>query len=186
MESKTQRHSPSRTNCWSIALQTSDSKTLAKPTAGQMFTRVVNLKDEDVWLSPRTRMGFFHTVDCVHNSKHKVEISRISVKAEVTLDSDKARHTKAASCPLHITDVNYTPKEKEELRQLLLKHADIFIQEGDELGYTETCKHRIPTTDDLPVSQPFQRISLTQYQEVNPLTPASNCPQPTPNFLTFF
>ena len=30
----------------------------------------------------------------------------------------------------------------------------------------ETYKHRIPTTDDVPVSQPFQRIPPTQYQEV--------------------
>ena len=34
------------------------------------------------------------------------------------------------------------------------------------IGYTETYKHRIPTTDDIPVSQPFRRIPPTQYQEV--------------------
>lgn len=141
--------------------------TVTKPTAGQMFTRVVNFKDEDVWLSPRTRIGVFHVADRVQNPTHKVEISRISVnEAEVTLNSDKARQTKAASCPIDLTDVNCTPKEKEELRQLLLKHADVFVQEGDELGYTETYKHRIPTTDDVPVSQPFRRIPPTQYQEV--------------------
>lgn len=141
--------------------------TLTKPTAGQMFARVVNLKDEDVWLSPRTRIGVFHVADHVQNPKHKVEISRISVnEAEVTLNSDKARQVNAASCPVDLTDVNCTPKEKEELRQLLLKHADVFIQEGDELGYTETYKQRIPTTDDVPVSQPFRRIPPTQYQEV--------------------
>lgn len=113
--------------------------TLTKPTAGQMFTRVVNLKDEDVWLSPRTQIGVFHVANRVQNPKHKVEISSISInEAEVTLNSDKARQTKAASCPVDLTDVNCTPKEKEELRQLLLKHADLFVQEGVELGYTET------------------------------------------------
>lgn len=141
--------------------------TLTKPMAGQMFARVVNLKDEDVWLSPRTRIGVFHVTDRVQNPKHKVEISRISVnEAEVTLNSEKASQAKAADCPVDLTNVNCTPEEKEELRQLLLKHADVFVQEGDELGYTETYKHRIPTTDDVPVSQPFQRIPPTQYQEV--------------------
>ena len=127
-----------------------------------MFARVVNFKDEDVWLSPRTRIGVFHVANRVQNPKHKVEISRISVnEAEVTLNSNKARQAKAASCPVGLTNVNCTPKEKEELRQRLLKHADVF-----ELGYTETYKHRIPTTDDVPVSQPFRRIPPTQYQEV--------------------
>ena len=141
--------------------------TVTKLTPGQMFARVVNLKDEDVWLSPRTRIGVFHVADRVQNPKHKVEISRISVnKAEVTPNNDTTRQTKAASCPVDLTDVSCTPKEKEELRQLLLKHADVFVQEGEEFGYTETYKHQIPTTDDVPVSQQFRRISHTQYQEV--------------------
>ena len=138
-----------------------------KPTAGQIFARVVNLRDGDVCLSPRTRIGVFHVADRVHNPKHGVEISRISVnEAEVNLNSNKARQTKATSCPVDLTDVNCTPKEKEELSQLLLKHTDVFVQEGDELGYTETYKQRIPTTNEIPVSQPFQRIPPTQYQEV--------------------
>lgn len=84
----------------------------------------------------------------------------------MNLNSYKARQTKATSCTVDLTDVNCTPKKKQELRQLLLKSTDVFVQEGDELGYTETYKHRIPTTDDIPVSQPFRRIPLTQYKEV--------------------
>ena len=38
---------------------------VTKPTARQMFARVVNLKDEDVWLSPITRIGIFHVADHV-------------------------------------------------------------------------------------------------------------------------
>ena len=142
-------------------------KTLMKPTAGQIFGRVVSLRDGDVCLSPRTRIGVFHVADRVQNPKHGVEISRISVnEAEVNLNSNKARQTKATSCPIDLSDVSCTPKEKEELSQLLLKHTDVFVQEGDELGYTETYKHRIPTTNDIPLSQPFRRIAPTQYQEV--------------------
>ena len=106
-----------------------------------------------------------------------MEISRISVnEAEVSLNSEKARQTKAASCPVDLADVNCTPKEKEELRRLLLKHADVFVQEGDELGYTETYKHRIPTTDDIPVSQPFGRIPPTQVPpEIATASQDGNC-----------
>ena len=132
-----------------------------------MFASVVNLKDEDVWLRPRTQIGVVHVADHVQNPRHKVEISRISInEAEVTPNNDTTTQTKAASCPVDLTEVNCTPKEKQELRQLLLNHADVFVQEGDELGYKETHKHWIPTTDDSPVSQPFRRIPSTQYQEV--------------------
>lgn len=87
-------------------------KTLMKPTAGQIFARVVNLRDGDVCLSPRTRIGVFHVADRVHNPKHGVEISRISVnEAEVNLNSNKARQTKATSCPVDLTDVNCTPMD---------------------------------------------------------------------------
>ena len=91
--------------------------TLTKPKAGQMFARVVNLRDEDVWLSPRTRIGVFQVADRIQNQnpKHRVEISRISLnEAEVILYSDKARQTKAASCPVDLADVNCTPREKED------------------------------------------------------------------------
>lgn len=112
------------------------------------------------------QIGVFHVAARDQNPTHKVD-SRISVnEAEVFLSSDKARQTKTASCPVDLTDVNCTTKEKEESRQLLLKHTDAFNQEGDELGYTETYKHRIPTTDDASVSQLFRRIPPTQYQEV--------------------
>ena len=41
----------------------------------------------------------------------------------------------------------------------------MFVSDDDELGYTETVKHKIFTTDNIPVNQPFRRIPPSQYQE---------------------
>ena len=143
--------------------------TVAKPVAGQMYVRVLNFKEDDVWLQPRTRIGVLHAADHIENPARKVQVSRVSVdRAEVTLSTitPKTELPKTGKCPVDLTDANCSPEERQKLQQLLLKHADVFIQDGDDLGYTETYKHRIPTTDDIPVTQPFRRIPPTQYQEV--------------------
>ena len=54
------------------------------------------------------------------------------------------------------------PEQQAQLDDLLAKYKDMFVTYDDELGYTE---HKIFTTDDIPVNQPFRRISPRQYQE---------------------
>ena len=60
---------------------------------------------------------------------------------------------------------NITPKQQAQLDELLTRYKDMFITDDDKLGYTETVKHKIFTTDNIPVNQPFQRIPPSQYQE---------------------
>nr|KAG5707511.1 hypothetical protein BaRGS_012015 [Batillaria attramentaria] len=49
------------------------------------------------------------------------------------------------------------------LRPLL---QETTLWNGDTLGYTDIVQHRIPTTDGIPVSQPYRSIPPTQLQEV--------------------
>ena len=51
-----------------------------------------------------------------------------------------------------------TPEQQVKLDELLAKYKDMFVTDDDELGYTETVKHKIFTSDDIPVNQPFRRI----------------------------
>ena len=51
-----------------------------------------------------------------------------------------------------------TPEQQAKLDELLAKYKDMFVTDDDELDYTETVKHKIFTTDDIPVNQPFRRI----------------------------
>ena len=59
-----------------------------------------------------------------------------------------------------------THEQQVKLDELLLaKYKDMFVTDDDEPGYTETVKHKIFTSDDIPVNQPFRRIPPGQYQE---------------------
>ncbi|CAB3988844.1 Hypothetical predicted protein [Paramuricea clavata] len=40
------------------------------------------------------------------------------------------------------------------------------VVSDDDIGYTETVKHKIRTDDDIQVTQPYRRIPPNQYQEV--------------------
>ena len=42
--------------------------TVTKLTVGQVFTRDINLKDEDIWLNSRTGIGVFHAADQVQST----------------------------------------------------------------------------------------------------------------------
>ena len=46
-----------------------------------------------------------------------------------------------------------SPEQKEKLDALLNKHASLFSKSDDDIGYTETVKHKIRTDDDIPVTQ---------------------------------
>ena len=44
-----------------------------------------------------------------------------------------------------------SPEQQEKLDALLNKHASVFSKSDDDIGYTETVKHKIRTEDDIPV-----------------------------------
>lgn len=59
-----------------------------------------------------------------------------------------------------------TPEQQKELVAVLMKHADVFAANDEDLGYTDRVKHEIPLLDETPVSQPYRRIPPNQYKEV--------------------
>ena len=62
------------------------------------------------------------------------------------------------------------PEDQEStLKQVLTKHAEVFANSDDDLGYTETVKHSIRTTDQIPITQPFRRLPPSQYQHIQKL-----------------
>ena len=62
------------------------------------------------------------------------------------------------STPIPPEDMHCIPEQQAKLDELLAKYKDMFVTDDDELGYTETVKHKIFTTDDIPVNQHFRRI----------------------------
>ena len=59
-----------------------------------------------------------------------------------------------------------TDDERAQLHALLNQYAHGFIQDDLGLGYTEAVQHRIPTSDDAAVAQPYRSIPPNQLQEV--------------------
>ena len=78
-------------------------------------------------------------LDHTEKPTRKVEVSSISVeKLKLPWVQAYPKQGHRGKCPVELTDVDCTPEEREQLQQLLFKHADVFIQDGDDFGYTET------------------------------------------------
>ena len=140
--------------------------TLVKPS-GTFNVRVVNLSDTDIWLPPRTKIGVLHSIESVEPS---VDFKRVSINEErVTFTNSSCSEPKInkdTTCPVDLTELDLTKYQREQLEGLLRKHSKAFISNDEDLGYTETVTHKIRTTDDLPITQPYRRIPPSQYQEV--------------------
>ena len=67
---------------------------------------------------------------------------------------------------MDLLELNLPEDQKSSLEQLLTKHAKVFAKSDDDLGYTETVKHTIRTTDEIPITQPYRRLPPSQNQEV--------------------
>ena len=142
--------------------------TLATVQSGVIHVRVANLGDEDVWLKPRTRIGVIHAVNEVQATSKTAVVWRQAVPSELELDLQEEEPVPpdGSQCPVNLEDYDCTQAQKDQLRHLFHKHAEVFAQDEDDLGHTETVKHHIKCTDDRPTAQPFRRIPPNQLEEV--------------------
>ncbi|CUT98653.1 RNA directed DNA polymerase (reverse transcriptase) [Echinococcus multilocularis] len=82
---------------------------------------------------------------------------------------------KAAAIPMNNLDdlcaqlTRISNYERKELRQLLLKYANIFSWQGVRLGRTNIVKHKIDTGEARPIWQPPRCIAPPLLEEVNRL-----------------
>ncbi|EUB62883.1 Retrovirus-related Pol polyprotein [Echinococcus granulosus] len=82
---------------------------------------------------------------------------------------------KAAAIPMNNLDdlcaqlTHISNYERKELRQLLLKYANIFSWQGVRLGRTNIVKHKIDTGEARPIWQPPRCIPPPLLEEVNRL-----------------
>lgn len=127
----------------------------------------MNLSDEDLWLKPRTRLGFLTHVDSVKSDEVcEVQFKRISADTEeVSVDKHPAMSTDTQSI-LDQLSVGGDTEQRAQLALLLEKYSFVFATEDENLGYTDKVQHEIHLTDDVPVTQPYRRIPPTQYSEV--------------------
>ena len=138
--------------------------TLVCPSA-PFYVRVANIGSQDIWLYPRTRIGVLHAVQGLETD---VDFRRVAVNEEIVIRGKKinSQYCDEVECPVNLSETKMTEEKKSKLEALLKRHSAVFSAGDEDLGYTETVKHRIRTVDDIPVTQPYRRIPPNQYQEV--------------------
>ena len=86
------------------------------------------------------------------------QVSASEVVIQPKPEESPKKEDSPKSTPIPPEDMHCTPEKQAKLDELLAKYKDMFVTDDDELGYTETVKHKIFTTDDIPVNQHFRRI----------------------------
>ncbi|MES9883969.1 MAG: reverse transcriptase family protein, partial [Sedimenticola sp.] len=112
--------------------------------------RVMNTTSSDVTIPAGKTLGLMHDVVGV---------------ATICNDVDKAGynepHNKCVDeqLPGHLTELYHKSckdlchAEKQQLKQLLMKHADVFAKSASDVGRTSVLKHKIETGDNVPIKQ---------------------------------
>ena len=125
--------------------------------------RLANLSAEDYILARRTPVAVLHAVDGIE-SDEGVQITTTCNEMTVSMEPSIAESAPSDAVPCPAFDG--TDDERARLHALLNQYAHGFTQDDLDLGYTEAVQHRIPTSDDAPVAQPYRSILPNQLQEV--------------------
>lgn len=101
-------------------------------------------------------------------TKNNVDFKRVSINEEMVFVRKSTREQEQGqpfTSPVDLSDVECTPEQREKLEILFRKHASVFTENENDLGYAETVKHKIPTINQVPVAQRHRRIPPNQFQE---------------------
>ncbi|KAK7500501.1 hypothetical protein BaRGS_00008408, partial [Batillaria attramentaria] len=135
--------------------------TLVSDQPSQRYVRLVNITSEDCILPARTPVAQLHAASCFEGQDIQVRANC----SQLTVDIEHVSTDPAAPGTVPCPDFDGDDEDRQQLQQLLDRYAHVFAQD-DTLGYTDIVQHRIPTTDNVPVSQPYRSIPPTQLQEV--------------------
>ena len=141
--------------------------TVAIVRGNQVPVRVVNMSQEDIWLSPKLRLGVSYSADIVENDDFSVDVkvNEILVTRTNEVKSETQPHVVKGK-DLNIGDSDLTLDQRKAFVELIEKYSDVFCWDEDDLGYTDTVKHTINLKDDVPVKLPHRRVPPHLMKEV--------------------
>ncbi|KAK3090574.1 hypothetical protein FSP39_012793 [Pinctada imbricata] len=120
---------------------------------GKVPLQVANFGSKDVYLPPKTLVG---TLEIAITSKN-TEAFISEIQGEINSDSSLIGRFDMG---------NLGADEMKLFNALIDKHDHIFSKTDDDIGYCDVVKHRIRTTDDIPIRQPHRRIPPHHWNEV--------------------
>ena len=136
---------------------------------------VVNLnRTKDVVLEPGTRIGIATPVELGTDKKLEVKCYSNEIKVNLTgLSHEDVEDVRSLNgdkeeilSRIDLSHLVGTMEQMHSARQLFKKHKDVFSATGEQLGCTSTIQHKIVTTDDVPVRQPYRRIPPQLWKDV--------------------
>ena len=151
--------------------------TFADIDNGKVPVRMANL-GSDVWLRSKTRIGVAQAVDvvrdCTSSSKFNVEFGQSEIcvsveRMEAQVGDDMVSEDKDPSdlpFKINLGNSELSQEEIAQVANLLHKYKDCFCVDEDDLGYTETIKHKINLMHDQAIKVPHRRIPPHQMGEV--------------------
>ena len=134
------------------------------------LAKVMNNSPTGVTLNPGTRIGVIRSATVYHPGKVEVGLNEIMLSTVVRLD-ESAQMTRKEPiadvlADLDLSGLQDNPAALDKARAIFERHVGIFASSEDDLGCTDAVKHRIITSDDRPVAQPYRRVPPTQLDEV--------------------
>ena len=137
--------------------------TLVSEDATQRCDRIANLSEEDCILPSRTSLAVLHAVDSIE-SDEGIHITTACNEMTITVENATTETATPETVPCPAFDG--TDGQRARLQALLNKYHHGFSKDDDDLGYTDAVQHRVRTTDEIPVAQPYRSIPPNQLQEV--------------------
>ena len=89
-------------------------------------------------------------------------VDRLDEPAQMTRKEPIA----AVLADLDLSGMQDDPRALDNARAIFDRHLCVFASSEDDLGCTDAVKHRISTSDDRPVEQPYHRVPPTQLDVV--------------------
>ena len=137
---------------------------------------VFNTSSQEVWLKPQARLGILRPAVAVPRGLDvRCEAEEIVVtpkdgsqSVEDGSHSDASTTGRSFDAELAKVCENFpgTEEELQRFQSILKQYRQVFAESDLELGCVPGIKHRIPTTDDVPVQLPFRRIPPALMTEV--------------------
>ena len=134
------------------------------------LVKVMNNSTTGVTLNPGTRIGIIRSATVYHLGKVEIGLNEIMLSTVDRLveSAQMTRKEPIADvlADLDLSELQDNPAALDKARAIFERHVGVFASSGDDLGCTDAVKHRIITSDDRPVAQPYRRVPPTQLDEV--------------------
>ena len=141
------------------------ARVLTKTHNNLVSVRIVNTNDKDIILRRNTRLGSFsplpNDTELYHFDSDLHTRDRTAVNTTTTQGQDEF------FSQFNLNEDDLTDQQLHDLRSILWKHRDAFVDKSGRLGYCDLIKHRIELEPNArPVSRPPYRVSPEKRNEI--------------------